>query len=243
MTPQFLTLPDGRLAYQRLVGEKNSPGIVFLGGFASDMTGTKATYLAERCAAAKISFLRFDYRGNGQSSGDFKDYTIGSWFADTCAVLDQLTEGPQIIVGSSMGGWLGLKLTLQRPERVKALIGIAAAPDFTEDLLWAQLKPEQRSAVERDGFIHDGHAPITLKLIEEARQHLLLRAKINVTCPVRLLQGMKDDAVPWQHALRISENITHGDVQANLIKDGDHRLSRDQDLEVLWRTVEEFLPP
>jgi pimeloyl-ACP methyl ester carboxylesterase len=247
MTPEFLTLPDGRLAYQRLRGKKTAPGLVFLGGYASDMTGTKVSYLADRCKAVDISLLRFDYRGHGQSSGDFKDGTIGSWLEDTCAAFDQLTEGPQIIIGSSMGGWLGLLLAMKKPERTKALIGIAAAPDFTEDLMWLRLSPDQRERLEQDGFVYDEtqppneQAPITLKLIEEARQHLLLRAKIPVSCSVRLIQGLHDTEVPWQHVLRITENIAHDDVRSILVKDGDHRLSRGQDLELLWRTVEEFL--
>jgi len=227
-------------------GDKSAPGVVFLGGFASDMTGTKATFLAERCAKVGYRFLRFDYRGHGQSSGDFKEGTIGAWFEDTCVVFDQLTEGPQIIVGSSMGGWLGLMLAMKKPERVKALVGVAAAPDFTEDLMWLRLSPDQRAQMERNGFMveemapPDEQAPITLRLIEEARQHLLLRAVIPVTCPVRLLQGLHDVDVPWQHTLRILENIAHDDVRALFIKDGDHRLSRPPDLNALWRTVEEF---
>lgn len=243
MTPEFLTLPDGHLAYQRLRGQKSACGLIFLGGYASDMTGTKASFLAEKCKAADISFLRFDYGGHGQSGGDFRDGTIGSWFQDACAVFDQLTEGPQIVVGSSMGGWIGLMLAMHRPERIKAFIGIAAAPDFTEDLMWLHLTPDQRSALEQDGFIDGGHAPVTWKLIAEARQHLLLRAKIPVTCPVRLLQGLQDTEVPWQHTLRITENIAQDDVRTVLIKDGDHRLSRPQDLDLLWSMVEEVLPP
>lgn len=247
MTPDFLTLADHRLAYQRLRGRADRPGVVFLGGYASDMTGTKASLLAERCAAENLSFLRFDYSGHGQSDGIFTDGTIGAWFADACAAFENLTEGPQIVIGSSMGGWMALKLAMKMPERVHALIGIAAAPDFTEDLMWLRLTTEQREALERNGVIYDEtappeeRAPMTLKLIQEARNHLLLGAKIPISCPVRLLQGMKDADVPWQHALRIVENITHEDVQITLIKDGDHRLSRPQDLELLWRRVEGFM--
>lgn len=243
MTPEFLTLPDRRLAYQRRRGQKNAPGIVFLGGFASDMTGTKASFLEENCVKAGLSFLRFDYRGHGQSSGDFKDGTIGGWFEDACIVFEQLTEGPQIIIGSSMGGWMALMLAMKMPERVRALIGIAAAPDFTEDLMWPRLTPMQREKLERDGLIYDENAspdhnpPLTLNLIQEARKHLLLRAKIPVKCPVRLLQGLPDTEVPWQHAQRIAENLESDDVRIISVEDGDHRLSRPQDLELLWRTV------
>jgi len=241
MTPDFHTLPERRIAYQRLTGDKTRASVIFLGGFASDMTGTKASFLHDRCAKANISFLRFDYRAHGQSDGDFKDGTIGAWFDDACAVFDDLTRGDQILVGSSMGGWLALLLAMKRPERVKALVGIAAAPDFTEDLMWLGMSLEQRTALERDGFIDGGYAPITMKLIEEARQHLLLKAKIPVTCPVRLLQGLNDTDVPWQHALRIMENVVSEDVRLTLIKEGDHRLNRDEDLKLLWRMMTEFL--
>jgi len=241
MAPDFLTLPDGRLAYQRLLGKKTAPGVVFLGGYASDMTGTKASFLAEHCMNANISLLRFDYQGCGASGGDFKQGTIGSWFQNALAAFSQLTEGPQILIGSSMGGWLGLMLAMQQPERVKAFIGIAAAPDFTEELMWKEMTPDQRVLMERDGFIQDGHAPVTLALIKEARQHLLLRDLIKLACPVRLLQGMQDTEVPWQYTLRITEKITHDDVHMVFIKDGDHRLSRSQDLELLWQTVGEFI--
>lgn len=247
MTPDFLTLPDRRLAYQRLLGKKTAPSVIFLGGYASDMTGTKASFLAERCLAAKYNFLRFDYSGHGQSSGDFKEGTIKSWFDDTCAVFDHLTEGPQIVVGSSMGGWLGLLLAREKPGRLKSFIGIAAAPDFTEDLMWLKLTPQQRERLERDGVMYDESAPsdhqspITLKLIEDARQYLLLRSVIHLDCPVRLLQGLHDMEVPWQHTLRIIENVSTDDARAVFIKDGDHRLSRLPDLKLLWQTIEEFV--
>ncbi|MDX2027450.1 MAG: alpha/beta hydrolase [Alphaproteobacteria bacterium] len=247
MTPDFLTLPDRRLAYQRRRGRANAPGIVFLGGFASDMTGTKASFLAGQCEKADLSFLRFDYRGHGQSSGDFKDGTIGAWSEDACMAVERLTEGPQILIGSSMGGWLALMLAAKMPERVHALIGIAAAPDFTEDLMWLRLSPEQRARLERDGLIYDEtappdhRAPLTLNLIREARNHLMLRAKIPLACPARLLQGLHDEEVPWQHTLRIAENLTTDDVRITLVKDGDHRLSRPQDLQLLWQWVGEFV--
>lgn len=240
MTPDFLTLPDRRLAYQRGSGDAQAPSIVFLGGYASDMTGTKASFLAERCAATHYRFLRFDYRGHGQSSGDFKDGAIGDWFEDVQAVVGQLTDGPQIVIGSSMGGWMGLMLAVQQPQRVKAFIGVAAAPDFTEDLMWAQLSADQRARLVHDGVIYDeGHAPVTLRLIEEGRQHLMLHQKMSLKCPVRLLQGLADADVPWQHAVRIADAIDHSDVRVTLVKDGDHRLSQPQDLDLLWQTVQE----
>jgi pimeloyl-ACP methyl ester carboxylesterase len=247
MTPETLTLPDRNLSYQRQSGHIDRPGIVFLGGYASDMTGTKASFLSERCREANLSFLRFDYRGNGGSSGDFRDGTIGRWRDDAEAVLETLTTGPQILIGSSMGGWIALLLARDRPERVKALIGIAAAPDFTEDLMWLKLSPDQKQLLQQDGFIYEDDAPpdhrvpLTLQLIEEGRQHLLLRAVIPVTMPVRLLQGLDDREVPWQHALRITENLASDDIRLTLVKNGDHRLSRPEDLELLWQNVLELV--
>jgi pimeloyl-ACP methyl ester carboxylesterase len=245
---EYLTLPDRRLAYQRLRGRSaGKPGIVFLGGYASDMTGTKAGFLAEQCAKEGLSYLRFDYRGHGQSEGNFRDGTIGDWFADTREVFDRLADGPQILVGSSMGGWLGLMLARERPDRIRAYVGIAAAPDFTEDLMWMRMSPEQRAEIEKHGEIRDPTAPpdaqvpVTLKLIQEARQHLLLRAPIELSCPVHFLQGLHDEEVPWQHTLRIIENIAHDNVRATFIKDGDHRLSRPQDLELLWQIVKSLI--
>jgi pimeloyl-ACP methyl ester carboxylesterase len=246
MTTDFLTLPDRRIAYQRQVGDESKTGIIFFGGFASDMTGTKATFLAEECRKRHWSFLRFDYRGHGQSDGTFKESTIGDWIDDSLQVFDQLTRGPQIIIGSSMGGWMGLKVSLRYPERVKAFIGVAAAPDFTEDLMWNLFSSEQRKTIKKDGEIYDEtappdeRAPITLKLIEEARQHLLLREPIPLQCPVRLLQGMRDRDVPWTYAPRLADAVIHDDVRVTLIKDGDHRLSRAQDLKLLAETVTEF---
>lgn len=247
MIPEFLSLPDRRLAYQLLRGRPNSPGIVFLSGYASDMTGAKAEFLAERCAAAGLSFLRFDYRGTGQSSGEFLEGTIGSWFEDASLIFDRLTKGPQIVIGSSMGGWLGLLLARQKPERMRAFIGIAAGPDFTEDMVIPHMTPEQHAQMAREGVVRmeappgSDPLPVTRRLIEEARQHLILRQPLAVKCPVRLLQGMQDKDIPWQHAHRIAEALAQDDVRVTLIKDGGHRLSRPQDLDLLWRTVEEFV--
>lgn len=248
MIPDFLTLPDRRLAYQRLLGRADTPGVIFLGGYASDMTGTKASFLAEYCAHRNLSFVRFDYRGHGQSSGDFKDGTIGAWLDDALAVFDQLTQGPQIVIGSSMGGWLALLLALKKPGRIKSLIGIAAAPDFTEDLMWSMFTAEQREALTQNGFIIDEtappeeRAPITLRLIQEGRQHLLLHGQIPLHMPIRLLQGEQDREVPPTHAQRIADALESKDVRIYRIEDGDHRLSHPQDLALLQKTVEEFIP-
>ncbi len=247
MKIEYLSLPDRRLAYSRQFGDDSRPGLIFLGGYASDMTGTKASFLAERCATAGISYLRFDYRGHGQSDGDFIEGSISDWLADTEAAFNQLTKGPQIVVGSSMGGWIALLLALRQPERVKALVGIAAAPDFTEELMWQKMLPEQRDVLLANGLIYDDNAPpdhcipTTLKLIEDGRQHLLLRDVMEITCPVRLLQGLRDTEVPWQTALRIARHIRTQDLYIGYVKDGDHRLSQPDDLALLWRTIEPFL--
>ena len=230
------------LAWRRIPGR--GPGVVFLGGFNSDMTGSKAEFLAGWCEARGTPFLRFDYSGHGASGGRFVDGTIGRWAEDAARVVAALTDGPQVLVGSSMGGWIGLLLA--RRMAIRALVGIAPAPDFTEDLMWAGFTPKQRATIERDGVWHRPSAygdpyPITRALIEDGRNHLLLRAPIALEAPVRILQGQQDPDVPWRHALRIAEAVTGGDVRVHLIKDGDHRLSRPQDLALLGETLAPLL--
>ena len=241
----ILTRGDGAtIAYHKSTGA--APGVVFMGGFRSDMAGTKAMALESFCRRAGRAFLRFDYHGHGASSGDFTDGTIGHWAGDAIAVLDQVTEGPQIVVGSSMGGWIMLLAALARPQHIAGLVGIAAAPDFTEELMWRRYGPEIRATLERDGIYYepsdydDGPYPVALALIEEARDHLLLDRPIPIHCPVRLLHGMKDEAVPWMTAPRIAEKLLSADVKVLLVKDGDHRLSRDEDLVRLCATVNEL---
>ncbi|NMJ44202.1 alpha/beta hydrolase [Roseomonas sp. JC162] len=230
------------LAWRRLSGR--GPGVVFLGGFNSDMTGSKAEFLAGWCEARGTPFLRFDYSGHGASGGRFVDGTIGRWAEDAARVVAALTDGPQVLVGSSMGGWIALLLA--RRMAIRALVGIAPAPDFTEDLMWAGFTPEQRATIERDGVWHRPSAygdpyPITRALIEDGRNHLLLRAPIALDVSVRILQGQQDPDVPWRHALRIAEAVTGGDVRVHLIKHGDHRLSRPQDLALLGETLAPLL--
>ena len=246
---ETLTLPDGtRLAYRRLAARARDerPGIVFLSGFASDMTGTKGTALAAWAAARGQALLRFDYSGHGQSSGAFRDGTIGRWTTDALAAIDRLTAGPQLLVGSSMGGWIMLLAALARPDRIAGLVGIAAAPDFTEDLMWATMLPETRARLLADGVIRQPSqyqdAPLELSraLIEDGRRHLVLRDPIDIRCPVRLLHGMADPDVPWQTSVRLAERLTGGDVMITLIKDGDHRLSREPDLTRLFAAVDEI---
>jgi pimeloyl-ACP methyl ester carboxylesterase len=241
-----LTRQDGAtIAYNRTAGA--SPGIVFLGGFRSDMTGIKALYLEDYCRRGGRAYLRFDYLGHGASSGDAALGTIGRWVGDAITVLDSLTEGPQVLVGSSMGGWLMLLAALARPLRTQALVGIAAAPDFTEDLIWPRLDPIQQQELRATGIVTlpSDYDPAgytyRLNLFEEGKRHLVMREPIALDCPVRLLHGMSDASVPWQTSLALAERLASRDVVVTLIKGGDHRLSRDGDLERLSRTLDELL--
>tara|TARA_R110000868_G_scaffold32036_4_gene116901 strand:- start:2417 stop:3184 length:768 start_codon:yes stop_codon:yes gene_type:complete len=244
--PKILTRGGGAtIAYRSLDGK--TPGVMFLGGFMSDMQGTKALEIERYCRAAGRAFVRFDYQGHGESPGKFADGTIGAWAADAIAVLDECTDGPQILIGSSMGGWIMLLAALARPDRVAGLIGIAAAPDFTEDLMWDRFDQDRRDTLMRDGVYYEpseyGDEPytITRELITEGRSHLLLRRPIALHCPVRLLHGMRDESVPWMTTSRIAEKILSEDVRIFLVKDGDHRLSRDQDIARLKVTLDDLL--
>ncbi|HXP12897.1 MAG TPA: alpha/beta hydrolase [Stellaceae bacterium] len=244
--PSILTREDGAtIAYHRTAG--NAPGVVFLGGFMSDMTGTKATALESFCRARGQAFLRFDYFGHGRSSGEFSEATVGRWKDDALCVLDNLTAGPQVLVGSSLGGWIMLLAARDRPARVKALIGIAPAPDATEDLMWSRFAPELQAAILRDGqaripsaYGAEGYL-ITRKLIEDGRKHLVLRKPISISCPVRLIHGMRDADVPYRVSIELAEKLQSEDVRIELVKDGDHRLSREQDLALLTRQLELLL--
>ena len=225
-----------RLAARHLPGR--APTVVFLPGFRSDMTGDKATHLARLCAARGQALLRFDYSGHGASGGRFEDGTISTWTADALAVIDRLTAGRLILVGSSMGGWIALRVALARPGRIAALIGLAAAPDFTERLMWDSMAPPERARLLADGVLHipsqyGPPTPITRALIEDGRRHLLLDAPIPLDVPVRLLHGQKDPDVPWETSLRLAARIAGPDVRITLVKDGDHRLSRPTDLALL----------
>jgi pimeloyl-ACP methyl ester carboxylesterase len=233
-----------RLAYYKTPGLE--PGVVFCGGFASDMTGTKAMALEAAAISRGRAFLRFDYRGHGQSEGVFAQSTIGDWLDDALAAFDTLTQGPQILIGSSMGGWIALKLATLRADRVKSLIGIAAAPDFTERLIWQKLTAAERAALLSQGALYPPSAygdpiPITLKLIEEGRAHLMLDQPIAIKGKVRLLHGQRDPEVPWELSLEIAQKIESDDVRVTLIKDGDHRLSRAGDIALLTATLNELI--
>ena len=244
--PSILTREDGAtIAYHRQDGR--APGVVFMGGFMSDMNGTKAASLDAFCRARGQAFLRFDYFGHGRSSGEFSEATVGRWKDDALCVLDNLTAGPQVLVGSSLGGWIMLLAALARPARVKALIGVASAPDATEDLMWNRFPPELRATILRDGqaripsaYGAEGYL-ITRKLIEDGRRHRVMGKPIPVSCPVRLLHGMRDEDVPYQVSIDLAANLESEDVRVELVKDGNHRLSRDQDLALLARTLESLL--
>lgn len=245
--PDFLTTPQGRrIAYRQQPGQ--GPGVVFLGGFRSDMTGTKAAYLAERAAAQRRAFLRLDYSGHGQSDGVFEDGAIGDWFEDALAALEALTEGPQVLVGSSMGGWIALLLARARPERVAGLVGIAAAPDFTEDSMWANLDEDQRADLASKGrvtlpsdYSAEGYT-ITRRLIEEGRNRLVLRDPLLLPFPVRLLQGTADTDVPPSVALRLLDHATAPDMRLTLVKGADHRFSSPECLALITAAIDEVAP-
>jgi pimeloyl-ACP methyl ester carboxylesterase len=232
-----------RLAYQKIPG--TLPGVLFCGGYTSDMTGTKALALEAFCREQGRAFVRFDYSGHGASSGDFADCTIGGWTDDALAIIDRVTEGPLLVVGSSMGGWIMLLAALARPERVAGLVGIAAAPDFTEDLLLARATAEQRRAVAEQGYWMQTSAygppyPVTRRFIEEARKHLVLRGLIPITCPVHLLHGQRDPDVPWSTALRLADRLQAEEVTVELIKAGDHRLSSARDIARLKAAIQQI---
>jgi pimeloyl-ACP methyl ester carboxylesterase len=241
----FLDRPDGaRLAWRMVEG--TGPTVVWLGGFKSDMTGTKAQALAEWGAAAGRGYVRFDYFGHGQSSGDFADGTITRWREDAIAVLNELTAGPLVLVGSSMGGWIACLVAMGMQQRVQAMALVAPAPDFTEKLMAPEIPPAGRAALERDGVWlrpsdYGEPYPITRTLLEDgARWSILGGEPIPLTMPVRILQGGQDPDVPWRHALELAQSLKGDDVVFTLIKDGDHRLSRDQDIARLLAAVEEL---
>ncbi len=240
-----LQRPDGNsVAYAKTSGA--APAVVFLGGFRSDMTGTKAMALEEWAQRTGRAFLRFDYLGHGQSSGRFEDGTIGRWLDDSLTAIDTLTAGPLVLVGSSMGGWLSLLVARVRPGRLAGLVLIAAAPDFTERMLLKGLSAEDRIALERDGRLErpSQYSPepsvFTWKLIEEGRNHLLLDKKLALPCRVRLLHGQSDPDVPWEYSLQIAQHLEAPEVVTTLVKGGDHRLSTPADIARLLSMVEEL---
>ncbi len=233
--PEKLMRPDGEhLAYLRRPATRPGPGLLWLGGFRSDMTGTKASAVDLWAAETGRGFLRFDYFAHGQSSGDFRQATIGRWRDDALAVLDTCTEGPHILVGSSLGGWIALLIAALRPARISGVALIAPAPDFTERLMWPALPRDIREAILRDGETiidsPEGPYPLTRAMFESGRAHLLLEAGVAFHGPVRILQGLEDDTVPYGHALATAKAIASRDVTVTLVKNGDHRLSTPADI-------------
>lgn len=252
----FVTVGEGplarRIAYLRreaIGAGQGRPGLVWLGGFKSDMRGTKAERLDRYAAETGRAFLRFDYSGHGSSEGSFESGTIGRWLEESLALLRALGEGPQVLVGSSMGGWLALlaasALQSQREaSRINGLVLLAPAVDFTERLIWDRMPPKAQEELAERGLwlrpspYQQDPYPISRGLIEEGRSHLLLGGAIRAFCHVHILQGMLDDEVPWRHATTLVEHLVGDAASLTLIKDGDHRLSRDEDLEKLIAAVE-----
>jgi pimeloyl-ACP methyl ester carboxylesterase len=252
--PIFIDVGTGdqarRIAVRMRAGV--APGLLWLGGFNSDMKGTKAVALDEWAAEHGRAFVRFDYSGHGESGGKLVDGTIGRWLEDTLAVFERFCAGPQIVVGSSMGGWMALLLARELIKRSRnaslaGLVLIAPAPDFTEELMWKNFSPAIRKEIETSGVwlrpspYGDGSPyPITRALIEEGRNHLLLGGSIDVGCPVRILQGGQDPDVPWRHAFALAHRLPADDVVLTMIQDGDHRLSRPQDIARIISAVAEM---
>jgi pimeloyl-ACP methyl ester carboxylesterase len=253
--PAFIWVGEGdgrrRIAVRARAG--GSPGLIWLGGFNSDMKGTKALALDAWAAEHGRGCVRFDYSGHGESGGAFIDGTIGRWLEESVAVFEQFCRGPQVAIGSSMGGWMALLLAREIARRASeeatlaGLVLIAPAPDFTEQLMWNGFSPEVREAIQTKGVwmrpSQYGDAapyPITRALIEEGRNHLLLGSAIEVGCPVRILQGAQDPDVPWQHAFALAHRLPAEDVVLTMIQDGDHRLSRPQDIARIIAAVAEI---
>ena len=249
--PRRLPRPGGHhLAFRAIPGREpdgptpEGPTVVFLGGFRSDMTGTKASALARWAEATGRSFVRFDYFGHGASSGDFTEGTIGRWIDDALAIVDEATRGPLVLVGSSMGGWIATHVAVARQDRVRGLVTVAAAPDFTERLIWGGMDEAERAALVRDGVRHEPSAydedpyPLTWTLVEEGRRHLLLDRPVPVAVPVRLHHGLADADVPWALSVELAERMVSADAVVTLVKGGDHRLSEPADIARLLADVE-----
>lgn len=232
---------DARIAFRVTEGE--GPTVVFLPGYASDMSGTKALALEAWTKANGRAFVRFDYRGCGESEGAFEDYTLADWRDDALLVVDQVAKGPVVLVGSSMGGWIALLVAKARPDRVTALVGIAPAPDFTD---WG-FSQADKMALLTDGRLeksspYSDQPTVTTRAFWTAGEaNRLMHGTIPLKLPVRIVQGMRDPDVPWERAARLAQLIEGDDVQCWLVKDGDHRLSREQDIAMILRAVEQVV--
>ncbi|MCO6363936.1 carboxylesterase [Paracoccus sp. 08] len=244
MTDYLTTETGRRIAYDRLEGQ--GPGIVFLGGFRSDMQGSKAVHLRDWAAAHGRAFLRFDYSGHGASDGVFEEGCIGDWAADARAAIEALTQGPQVLVGSSMGGWISLLMARTIPDRVAGLVTIAAAPDFTERGLWAGFSPDQRESLMRDGRValpseYGEPLVLTRRLIEDGRNQLVLNQPLSLPFPARMLQGTADADVPVSWAIDLLDHASGEDLRLTLVKGADHRFSSPDCLDLIVATIEEVV--
>ena len=245
LEPNFITGQEGRrLAYHFHEGE--GPTVVFCGGYMSDMEGTKALFLEKTCKDIGLSYVRFDYSGHGKSSEDFVDGTIGKWTEDALSIIDEITKGDLIIIGSSMGGWIGLLVCLSRKERIKAFIGIASAPDFTRELMWDHYSPAIKETLKKEGIYlepseySDEPYKVSHQLIQDGENHILLNKPIDLNCSVRLFHGLQDEDVPSSYSSRIAEKLISDDVIISFNKSGDHRLSSEADLNRLKQAIIEL---
>lgn len=245
---EFLPHPGGgRIAMRRTTAA--GPAVLFLGGLRSDMAGAKATHVDALCRRQGLACVRFDYRGHGESDGRFEEGTVSRWLEDAELVLEHATDGPLILVGSSLGGWIGLLLALAHPDRIAAFIGISTAADFTEFVYHKLFNDAHRAEMQREGrvLVPDCHGgppfEITRDLIEDGRRHLLLgRVRIPLDCPVRMIHARHDRDVPWDTGLELADLMTGSDVQVTIVKDGDHQLARPADLSLLDATLMALLP-
>lgn len=243
MNPIFLKTEDGlNIAAKKLDG--NTPTVIFMPGFFSNMEGTKASFLEERCRNRGQQYIRFDYRGHGQSDGKFEDGTVTDWLNDTLLVLDELAQAPVVAVGSSMGGWIALLAALKRPNLIKGLVGVASSPDFTRDIYHQRITNEQQNQLDQQGYItqpseyREEPIFITKKLIEDGKNHLLLnRESLDLSIPVCLIHGKKDKDVSWKKSQHLHQLLGDKNSELILVPDGPHRLSREKDLELIDRKV------
>ncbi len=252
MATQFLDVTGDAIAYEHVTGAKNKPGLMWLGGYRSDMQGTKAIELEAFAKAHTLSCTRHDYSGHGLSGGAFVEGTISKWLAQSMAVLEQVTSGPQILVGSSMGGWVALRMVEElrkagKGERIAGLLLLAPAPDFTCELHEPKLTDAQRADLEVQGYYEEptpyGPDPnvFTKALFDDGRKNLVMTSSIDTHCPVHILQGKQDPDVPWEHAQRLFELLSKDDASITYIADGDHRLSRPQNIELMKRVLADML--
>ncbi|KJV69137.1 alpha/beta hydrolase [Candidatus Neoehrlichia procyonis] len=251
-SPSFLVLDHNnnhKIAYRQLKKNSNLPSILLLGGFGSNMYGEKATALYNYCNKHNLNLTVFDYLGHGHSSGNFTDYTIGDWYKNCISVIESLTNGPQIIIGSSMGGWLMLLIAQSYPHKVISLLGLAPAPDFTENLIFNKLTQEQKDCLHTNNQIiftfnkyEDRSYDITDNLIKDGRKHLLLNNdNININCPVILIHSMSDLVVPYSTSIHVAEKITSTNVNLHLIKSGNHYLRDEHSLNVTFSAIQSLL--